>query len=456
MRIRLFVTSLIVLIVASQSFSIPWKDRIGVGASATLYKMWGGQHDRSSLSYLGSIEARYGLAPYMQLGADLGYGTFRPSITGSSTISEKDSPFQTMLIPLNVTAKFTPLPRNAVKPYALIGGGLLLWNLKENGENVYYPRLNAGLSYGIGFEWFVNKETIAIDFQGRNTHYFGMKRDNVGYSDANDKLGEFKLSLLYYWGGNFDQDNDGIVDKLDQAPLDPEDHDGFQDEDGIPDLDNDLDLILDINDGAPLEPEDRDGFQDDDGIPDPDNDGDGILDVDDIAPNAPEDIDGCQDEDGVPDTDNDGDGIPDLTDACPDSAETRNGYQDEDGCPDDIPLPPIFNRDAFKLEEVTFETGSADLTSDSFSRLDSLAQSLQEFPNVEIEIRGYTDNVGDANANQRLSEQRAESVRQYLISQGIAQNRITAIGFGERHPVADNSTPEGRAQNRRIEMQRVK
>jgi outer membrane protein OmpA-like peptidoglycan-associated protein len=455
MKTQIIGATLIVLLLSSLSYSIPWDKRVGFGGSLALYKMWGGEADHSSLSYMGGLEGRYGLKPYLQVGADINFGRFKPSLRGTSTYQDEDSPFKTTVLPINLLAKVTPLPKNAVKPYALLGAGLLFWNLKE-GSDSRGLEVNAGLGYGVGFEWFVTKESVALDFQFRNTHYFGMTKDNTGLGDKNDKFGEFKISLLYYLGGNFDQDEDGIPDKLDGEPLNPEDHDGFQDEDGIPDLDNDNDLIEDVNDGAPLEPEDRDGWQDDDGVPDPDNDGDGILDVDDIAPNAPEDIDGWQDEDGVPDTDNDGDGIPDSEDECPDEAEVRNGFQDEDGCPDDIPLPPIFNRDAFQLEEVTFETGSAELTSDSFERLDTLAESLQDFPEVEIEIRGYTDDVGDAAANQSLSERRAESVRQYLINSGVSADRITAIGFGERHPIADNSTPEGRAQNRRIEMQRVK
>ncbi len=420
-----------------------------------MFKMWGGEADHSSLSYMGGLEGRYGLSPHWQVGGDISFGRFKPSIQGTSTYQDETSPFKTTVVPINVMAKFSPLPKNIVKPYGLVGAGLLFWNLKE-GNDSRGLEVNAGLGYGVGFEWFITKESLALDFQARNIHYAGMTKDNTGLSDKNDKFGEFKISVLYYLGSNYDQDGDGIPDKSDGAPLDPEDFDGFQDEDGIPDLDNDNDGILDINDGAPLEPEDSDGFQDEDGIPDPDNDGDGILDVNDLAPNAPEDMDGWQDDDGVPDTDNDGDGIPDSEDDCPDEAEVRNGYQDEDGCPDEIPLPPIFNRDAFKLEEVTFETGSAELTSDSFKRLDILAESLQDFPEVEIEIRGYTDDVGDDYANQLLSERRAESVRQYLINVGVTAERITAIGFGERHPVADNSTSEGRAQNRRIEMQRVK
>src|SRR5450432_3372842 len=98
-----------------------------------------------------------------------------------------------------------------------------------------------------------------------------------------------------------DRDGDGIVDDLDKCPDDPEDFDGFQDEDGCPDPDNDGDGILDVDDLCPNDPEDKDGFEDADGCPDPDNDKDRILDKDDKCPNEPETYNGFQDEDGCPD-----------------------------------------------------------------------------------------------------------------------------------------------------------
>lgn len=133
-----------------------------------------------------------------------------------------------------------------------------------------------------------------------------------------------------------DRDHDGIPDVNDRCPDDPEDHDGFQDADGCPDLDNDGDDIPDVVDQCPNEPEDFDGFQDADGCPDPDNDGDGIPDVSDACPNEKEDGKGKRPKDGCPSTaeDSDGDGVPDVRDQCPDEPEDKDGFQDDDGCPD--------------------------------------------------------------------------------------------------------------------------
>ena len=118
------------------------------------------------------------------------------------------------------------------------------------------------------------------------------------------RLPDWRFTLGVTWRAALtlgDRDHDGIPDKIDKCPDDPEDLDGFQDDDGCPDLDNDNDGVPDGRDLAPNLPEDRDGFQDEDGRPDFDNDGDGIRDADDKCPNAPEDFNGIQDTDGCPD-----------------------------------------------------------------------------------------------------------------------------------------------------------
>jgi hypothetical protein len=131
-----------------------------------------------------------------------------------------------------------------------------------------------------------------------------------------------------------DADRDGFLDDHDKCPTKAEDKDGFQDDDGCPDLDNDGDGIPDGHDKCINVPEDKDGFQDDDGCPDDDNDGDGVPDGYDSCEGLKEDIDGDHDDDGCPDYDTDRDGIDDAQDKCPNDAEDRDGLGDEDGCPD--------------------------------------------------------------------------------------------------------------------------
>lgn len=132
-----------------------------------------------------------------------------------------------------------------------------------------------------------------------------------------------------------DNDGDGVPDDKDACPNDAEDMDGFADEDGCPELDNDGDGVPDGYDSCEGEMEDMDGDRDDDGCPDLDADRDGIDDAVDLCPNEPEDSDGLGDDDGCPEVDFDGDTIPDDVDACPEQPESWNGLLDQDGCPED-------------------------------------------------------------------------------------------------------------------------
>ena len=249
-----------------------------------------------------------------------------------------------------------------------------------------------------------------------------------------------------------DKDGDGILDEVDQCPLEPEDFDGFQDEDGCPDLDNDNDGIPDEQDACPDVPEDKDGFQDSDGCPDLDNDLDGILDINDSCPNQAEDFDGFQDEDGCPDPDNDGDGIADLLDQCPGEPETYNGFEDEDGCPDERPVVQM-DGDQIKLnEQVFFKFNKSDILPVSYPLLDEVARILAQNPTIHVRIEGHTDSKGKAAYNKKLSNDRAASVRKYLINRGISAERMESVGYGAERPIEDNSTEAGRAANRRVEI----
>jgi len=148
---------------------------------------------------------------------------------------------------------------------------------------------------------------------------------------------DIRFFLLAAFNPDFrDRDHDGIYDTDDRCPDQPEDRDGFQDEDGCPDPDNDGDGIPDDKDKCPNQAEDFDDFQDADGCPDLDNDNDGIPDLNDACPNAPEDHKGKKPNDGCPSSneDSDGDGIPDNVDKCPDEPEDKDGFEDADGCPD--------------------------------------------------------------------------------------------------------------------------
>jgi OmpA-OmpF porin, OOP family len=245
-----------------------------------------------------------------------------------------------------------------------------------------------------------------------------------------------------------DRDGDGIPDAVDKCPDVPEDKDGFEDEDGCPDTDNDKDGIADASDSCPNEPEDKDGYEDEDGCPDVDNDRDGIADASDKCPNEPEDVDGWEDVDGCPDPDNDGDSIPDVKDKCPNQA----GPADNDGCPAKYKLVVVTDQKIELKQTVFFATDKTIILPKSYPLLTEVAQVLKDRPTINVRIEGHTDSQGNDAYNLRLSQGRANSVRAFLVSRGVASERMEAEGYGETRPLATNSTRAGRAMNRRVEF----
>ncbi|MCU0608192.1 MAG: OmpA family protein [Chitinispirillaceae bacterium] len=320
----------------------------------------------------------------------------------------------------------------------------------------------------------------------------------TGYRYSTGIIPAYGVQFVVGWNGFMftqDDDRDKIPNSIDRCPSEKEDYDGFQDDDGCPDKDNDGDGVLDVKDKCPNDKEDMDGFQDDDGCPDPDNDGDGIADTKDQCPNKTEDNDGFQDQDGCPDLDNDNDGITDSLDRCPNSPEDIDGFEDSDGCPDidndqdgvpdqkdkcpnvsgttqnsgcpaDTVKPvapaapakkrePDFPRSQI-LNGVDFRKGTTELSPGSDRVLDQIVQKLREYPELEIEVHGHTEGIGNFTENMQISQMRAETVRQYMVSRGVEAGRIRAVGFGSSSPVAENKTAAGRAQNRRIEVIRIR
>ncbi len=396
-------------------------------------------------------------------------------LTASSGWSRSDPDpmdYITYLTPVSISMRFNFLKDKRIIPYASLGAGMLFWDLRNHaeddyslfakkiGDSVYEDTDNYGfITAGLGFEFYLTRVVgLEIGFKYNNMITSEFREDMSGYGNEDEHEGvlEFRLGFNLHMASAKDTDNDGVLDKLDLDPLNPEDFDGFEDEDGAPDPDNDKDGILDADDKAPNEAEDMDGFQDKDGIPDPDNDGDKILDVNDASPNDAEDFDDFEDEDGTPDPDNDGDRILDANDGCPNEAETFNGFQDEDGCPDKKPEIVFEEKAPIILDGVTFASGSSELTMETKNVLGKVVRTLNDYPEMKLEINGYTDNTGSLKYNMKISKARAESVKTYLVNQGIKADRLTANGFGPENPMVSNSTKEGRAKNRRIEFFRVK
>jgi OmpA-OmpF porin, OOP family len=187
-----------------------------------------------------------------------------------------------------------------------------------------------------------------------------------------------------------------------------------------------------------------------------DKDGDGIPDDEDKCPNVAEDKDGDADLDGCPeeDPDDDSDGVPNNDDDCPDQKETINGVQDEDGCPDGGPAKVIYEDGEIRiLEKVHFRSGSAEIESRSHSILNQVALVMKANKDIkQVRVEGHTDDTGPHETNMKLSKARAESVRRYLIYRGVSGKRLSAEGYGPDEPLVDDTTPEARGNNRRVEF----
>jgi outer membrane protein OmpA-like peptidoglycan-associated protein len=255
-----------------------------------------------------------------------------------------------------------------------------------------------------------------------------------------------------------DRDGDGLLPPVDRCPDAAEDFDGDADTDGCPEAgDRDKDGISDPSDACPDAPEDKDGVADEDGCPDVDDrDADGVLDQADKCPDTPEDKDAFEDEDGCPDLDNDQDGVPDTSDKCALQAEDYDGDTDTDGCPDLYKTIVVLN-DRIELKQtIFFATAKDRILPKSFPLLNEVALALRDNPGFNVSIEGHTDSQGQGGVNQKLSQRRAESVRRYLIEQGISADRLQAIGYGEDRPIEDNRTAAGRTANRRVEFRIIK
>jgi outer membrane protein OmpA-like peptidoglycan-associated protein len=186
-----------------------------------------------------------------------------------------------------------------------------------------------------------------------------------------------------------------------------------------------------------------------------DADGDGIADEFDVCPYKAEDLDGFQDADGCPDIDNDNDGIADAADACVNRPEVFNDYEDVDGCPDEVASAVAVERNEIVLyDKVYFEYDRAELRPVSQRVLDEVVTTLKAHPEIAVvEIDGHADERGTQWYNLELSRQRAQSVRNYVIAQGIAPERLRVMAFGEEAPAVPNAGDEAEyAQNRRVQL----
>lgn len=324
-------------------------------------------------------------------------------------------------------------------PYATVGGGYV-W-MGDFGTATF----NGGL--GINF-WF--SENIGLNLETKYKHTF---------ESAIIQHFQHSLGVVLKFGGT-DTDGDGVYDKFDACP----EVFGLAEYKGCPDSDSDG--IIDSKDDCPntaglatlngCPDADGDGIADkDDACPNakgtkanngcPDTDGDGLIDKNDTCP----EVAGPAANKGCPWPDTDGDGVLDKDDNCVDQA----GPASNNGCPEISPVEVAKLEELFKT--VYFDSGKSDIKNNTVSVLDEAAAIMTKYSTAKFSISGFADSTGSKKRNLELTEERANSVKAYLVSKGVSSSNLTAKGFGEDMPIASNNTRSGRSQNRRVEVKLV-
>ena len=326
-------------------------------------------------------------------------------------------------------------------PYAQVGGGYAAIDnegkfrtLVGAGANFWFTD-NIGLNLQTAYHPTMKSESTENYFQhalGITIKFGKQDRDNDGVADKDDKCPDVagKPEL----NGCPDADGDGITDAEDACP----DVFGLKEFNGCPDTDNDG--IADKDDECPEvagKPELK-------GCPDADNDG--IADKDDKCPQQA----GPKENNGCPWPDRDGDGVLDKDDECPEEA----GPASNKGCPE-VTQEVQTQLNSF-AKTILFDVGKSTIRPESATVLNNIVDVLNKYKNSKFSVEGYTDTSGNKDKNQRLSEDRAYSVKAYLVDKGINPARLSAKGFGPEKPIASNKTKKGRELNRRVEINLVK
>ena len=312
---------------------------------------------------------------------------------------------------------------SAFSPYLLAGVGYLSTDIENAGDEN-----RASGTLGVGVLWRLGHSPVAIRFE---------HRARLAYEDGNNLTDRITtLGLQFSFGDRpstvLDSDGDGVPDARDQCPKSARgiavNDSGCQvdtDGDGVPD---DADACPDTPAGTAVDTYgcNRDG--DGDGVP---NDKDRCPHT---VPGAAVNADGCEKDD-------DRDNVVNHVDHCP---NTRAGVRvDINGC--EI-------TDIIELPGVNFVSNSDRLLSGAEQVLADAAATLKKYPNMVVEVAGHTDSDGSATNNLGLSERRANTVRDFLVRAGASAANLSARGYGEARPIADNATSRGKAMNRRVEL----
>ena len=404
---------------------------IGIGGAE-------GKTDLSSnnMDYLARAFLRYGFVDHVQADIGLGFG----QIGGDA--------YKTEMLPIDARLLLSPLSMDQWNPYLYGGIGVLHYQLTKYpgspSQDVSTNAWTGVVPLGVGMQ-FPFIEHFMFEVSGGYNLTFTDNLDALK-TGGNDNYWNFLLGLTTGGGegDNADPDNDGLTNK-EERELGTDPHNPDSDGDGL----NDGDEIHKYHTDPLKLDTDGDGLNDGDEVlkyhTDPlnkDSDGDGLTDGDEVMKYHTDPLK----------KDTDGGSVDDGT-------EVARGT-DPLNPNDDVPAKKEELKaevgKAIVLEGVVFKTGSAEISPQSEDILTKVYNTLDQNPTLEVQINGYTDNVGKRSSNMKLSAQRADAVKNYLVGKGIKPERIATKGFGPDKPVASNKTADGRQKNRRIEFLRTK
>lgn len=499
------VAFMVVLGPVARSQSTEGRWMVGMHGGANY---WVSDFNQLKIGIGGEADIRYGIGRYFSLGLAGGYEELK---TEQDEITQ-DFPYiyqKLRAIPLALRMYIHFAPLRSTNWYAYVGGGAMFYTRVVD-TGTPYPdrawRTTYMIPAGLGFDAFLTSN-LALTLNAG----FSNIGDWVDTRENNSLEGFFtgKVGLNLYLGSSDvdDDDDDGLLNgqerRIGTSPSNPDtDGDLLKDGDEVKryrsnplKTDTDGDGLLDGDEVLKYRTDPARFDSDGDGLADgeeitklktdptkPDTDGDGLPDGEEVLKIKSDPLRVDSDSDGLADwdeariyqtnatlADTDGDGLGDgeevkKTKTDPLRADTDAGGT-SDGLEiqrktnpldpkDDLVSEPIILQSGASvlLEGVTFESGSARLTRESERMLEKAFIALVANPRLNVEIAGYTDNTGSFEVNSNLSRARAETVRSWLVRRGIPASRLTAVGMGPRDPVAPNTTPEGRARNRRIEF----
>jgi len=455
------------LVSHAQDSNNPWALSFGINAVDTRTSVGGADNWlEDHFSQFFAVDDNWNILPsvsYIGLSRHVG-GDFSVGLTGSinkidrfvvngANGLETINPGDLMYYGIDATIKYSfmnLIKSKVIDPSLIVGGGYTFIDDQSFGTF----NLGGGLTFWVS-------ETVGFSLGTAYKTSFGDRQDANGDLDSPSHF-QHSLGLAFKFGGK-DTDNDGIYDKDDACPDVP----GLKQFNGCPDTDGDG--IVDASDACPdvaglaalngCPDADGDGIADaKDSCPDvaglaalngcPDADGDGIADKEDKCPNEK----GPKSNMGCPELDADKDGVIDKEDNCP----TVAGPVSNKGCPE--VTQDVLTELKVQARSVYFETGKATFKKGDTATptsLDAIKEILKNYPNAKFAIEGHTDNTGSAKLNQKLSEDRANAIRDALIERGVNAANLEAKGYGSSKPVASNKTKEGRAKNRRTEVRHV-